>query len=259
MKSTITFALALFAISTLFYNCSPVPITRVNLAKDDVGYWQKGTAIGEKVADSILVEAVFSHVDDKYIYFDIGIENIGADRALIDPKKIKLVDPVNGGILKAIDPELMVLNMELRDSKRTANNKTLAIVAGAAIVAGTVAAVAATDGDAGSGGDSSEDDDDIYVDTYLFTDLTPGNMAPMNYQYFSQEPLLSTDIRTLPNPDRVEFWREFAFRKSTLFPKQRMRGLIVFMKSKFMKRSQLIIPSISKDLTFDFVHFEYKP
>ncbi len=259
MKSTITFALALFTISSMFYNCSPVPITRINLANEDVGYWQKGTAIGEKVADSIIVETVFSHADDRHVYFDISMENIGTKRADIDPKKFQLNDPINGGRLTAIDPESMILNLELKESKRTANNKTLAIVAGAAVVAGTVAAVATSDGDSGSSGGSEDDSGDVYVDTYLFTDLTPNNLAPMNYQYFSQEPLLSTNVRRLPSYKRIDFWKEFAFRKSTLFPKQRIRGLVVFMKSKFMKRSRLIIPSISKDLTFDFIHNEYKP
>lgn len=255
MKSHFTHCLLLLFITSLFYNCSPAPISRVNLAKEDVGYWQRGTAIGEKSADGLIVEAVYSHSDKKFDYFDISIENTNEERTLVDPKEFKLIDKYSAGELSAIDPELMILNLELKDSKRTANNKTLAIVAGAAIVAGTVAVVAA---DGGNGG-STENNDNYYVDNYIFTDLTPQNFPPMSYQYFSQEPLLSIDYRNLPDSKAVGFWKEFTFRKSTLFQNQRMRGLVAFVKNKNLKNSQLIIPTATKELTFDFIHEKHKP
>lgn len=258
MKLQLTTVLVFLITSTLFYNCSPVPISRVSLDKEDVGYWQRGTAIGEKISNDLVVEAVYSHSDKEFDYFDISIENIGDERALIEPTSFRLLDPISGGKFKALDPELMILNMELKNSKRKATNKTLAIVAGAAIVAGTVAAVAA-DGD-GTGGTSTEEDDDFYYgDTYIFTDLTSRNLPPMSYQYFAQEPLLSTDFRDLPDSKQVEFWKGFAFRKSTLFQNQRMRGLVAFLRDKNRTRSILKIPTEMEDLTFEFIHEKHKP
>lgn len=260
MKQNITIFLALIFISTLFYNCSPVPITRVSLDNNDVGYWQKGTAIGEKVSDDVIVEMAFSHSDDDFVYFDVAFENTGEERILINPKEIQLFDSINGSKFNAMDPELQILNQEIRDSKRTANNKTFALVAGAALVAGTVAAVATADDDSGSGSNTSEDgDDDYYVDAFVYTDFTTDNLPPMSYSYFSQDPLLSTNIRALPDNNDVIFWKEFAFRKSTLFPDQRIRGLVAFLKNKYTKRSKIIIPMPSQELTFDFNHYEIKP
>lgn len=257
MKFTSNSVFILLIISSFFYSCSPVPISRVSIDKNDVGYWQNGIAIGEKEADGLIVEAVYSHSDKKFDYFDVAIENTNEERVLIDPKYFLLIDPSSGGKLKAVDPELMILNRELKDSKRKAQNQTLAIVAGAAIVAGTVAAVAA---DYESSAPQSNDDDDFYfIDSYVFTDFTPGNLPPMNYQYFSQEPLLSTDVNTIPQSKNVEFWKAFTFRKSTLFSNQRIRGLVAFVKNKNLRVSQLIIPTDSRELTFDFVHEKYKP
>ena len=260
MKQNITYYLAFLITVSTFYNCSPASISRVSIDKEDVGYWQQGTAIGEKEADDLIVEAVYSHSDKKFDYFDIAIENIGDDRALVDPKTFRLLDPVSGGSFKGVDPELMILNLEMKNSKRTANNKTIAIVAGAAVIAGTVAAIAASDGDGGSGGSSEGGDEYNYYDTYVYTDLTPrGNQAPMNYQYFSQEALLSSDTRTLPDAKNVEFWKGFAFRKSTIFQNQRMRGLVAFLKDKNRTRSTLVIPTSTQDLSFEFIHEEHKP
>ena len=258
MKQHFTILLALLIISTFFYNCSPVPITRVSLDDTDVGYWQKGTAIGEKISDDVIVEAVFSHSDKDLVYFDVAFENKSDERILISPEDILLLDPINGGRFRAKDPELMILNLEMKESRRTANNKTFALVAGAAVVAGTVAAVAASDGDS-SLADSTSDDVDCYVDTYVFADFTPDNLPPMSYSYFSQEPLLSSDIRTLPHSKDVNFWKEFTFRKSTLFPDQRVRGLVAFAKNKYLRKSQLIISMPADELTFDFNHYEIKP
>ncbi len=258
MKLDFTTILAFLITSTLFYNCSPVPISRVSLDKEDVGYWQRGTAIGEKVADDLIVEAVYSHSDKRFDYFDVSIENIGEERALIEPTSFRLLDPISGGKFKGVDPELMILNLELKDSKRRATNKTLAIVAGAAIVAGTVAAVAA---DAGGGSSTADAEDEYfyYGDTYIYTDLTSRNLPPMSYQYFGQEPLLSTDYRDLPDSKQIEFWKGFTFRKSTLFQNQRMRGLVAFMKDKNRTRSTLKIPTSTEDLTFEFIHEKHKP
>ena len=260
MKKNFTYCLFFLITVSTFYNCSPVSISRVSIQKEDVGYWQKGKAIGEKVSEDLIVEAVYSHSDKKFDYFDIAIENIGEERALIDPKTFRLVDPTSGGILRGVDPELMILNLEMKDSKRQANNKTLAVVAGAAVIAGTVAVIAATD-DAGGAGNSSDGGDDYhFYDTYVYTDLTPqGNVVPMNYQYFSQEPLLSSDTRTLPDAKKVEFWKGYTFRKSTLFQNQRMRGLVGFLRDKNRSRSTLIIPTSSQEVSFDFIHEEHRP
>lgn len=259
MRLSYTTFLAFLISSTLFYNCSPVPISRVSLDKQDVGYWHQGKAIGEKEADKLIVEAVYSHSDDDFEYFDVAIENLGEERVLIEPKSFQLLDPTSGGILKGVDPELMILQLELKQSKRQATNKTLAVVAGAAIVAGTVAAIAA-DGDGGSSTTEEADDEYFYYgDTYIFTDLTPDNYPPMSYQYFSQEPLLSTDYRALPDANFVEFWKGYTFRKTTLFQNQRMRGLVAFLKNNNKKRSVLTIPTETKDVTFEFIHEEFKP
>ena len=258
MKLNIATVLAILMSIILLYNCSPVPISRVSLDKEDIGYWQRGTAIGEKIGDDLIVEVAYSHSDKKFDYFDVAIENTGEERALIDPKMFRLLDPVSGGRFKGADPELMILNLEMKNSKRTANNKTIAVVAGAAIVAGTVAAIASDSG--GSSADNENDDAYFYYgDTYLFTDLTPRNLPPMNYQYFGQEPLLSTNIRDLPDSEKVDFWKGFTFRKSTLFQNQRMRGLVAFMKEKNRTRSILKISTGTEELTFKFVYEKHKP
>ncbi|MFT4534587.1 MAG: hypothetical protein ACJA1A_002353 [Saprospiraceae bacterium] len=258
MKLNYTIILSFLISTILFYNCAPVPIARVSLDKEDVGYWQRGTAIGEKIGDDLIVEAVYSHSDKKFDYFDIAIENTGEERVLIDPKTFRLLDPVSGGKFKGVDPELMILNLEMKDSKRKANNKTLAIVAGAAIIAGTAAAIAA-DGGGSSSGTETDDEYFYYGDTYLFTDLTSRNLPPMSYQYFGQEPLLSTNYQHLPDSKQVDFWKGYTFRKSTLFQNQRMRGLVAFMKDKNRTSSILVIPTETEEFTFGFVHEKHKP
>ena len=258
MKLNITIVLAFLICITLLYNCSPVPISRVSLDKEDVGYWQRGTAIGEKVGDYLIVEVGYSHSDKRFDYFDVAIENTGEERTLIDPKSFRLINPVSGGQFKGVDPELMILNLEMKDSKRKANNKTLAIVAGAAIIAGTAAAIA-SDGGGSSSVNETDDEYFYYGDTYLFTDLTSRNLPPMSYQYFGQEPLLSTNIKDFPDSKQADFWKGFTFRKSTLFQNQRMRGLVAFMKEKNRIRSILMIPTGTEELTFEFVHENHKP
>lgn len=248
-------SVCLFFISILFIQCSPIPVEKVYLQEADIGYWQKGQGIGEKKLDDVVVEAVYSHSDKEYTYFDVAFENVGTNRITLNPRDFRLHD-ANGGIQqRAIDPELMILSMEVNQSKKEANNKTLALVAGTVIVAGTVAAIATSDGSSTDSGDDV--DEDCIDDNYVFVNHSPRFGAPVEYLYFSQEPILSTNHNLLPRNDALIFWQEYTIRRSTVFPDQRIRGLVAFRKLKNIDKSRLIIPIGENEVSFDFVHRTY--
>jgi len=260
MKTMIYYcAIVLVALGTL-QSCAPKPITEVALHQEDVGYWHRGTAIGDKSADDVALEVVFSHQDKKYIYFDVAVYNEGDKEYLIDPSTMRLNDLEHGGIAKAVDPELMIIAREMKVSRRRANIKTAAIVGTIAVAAGTVAAVASSNG----GGSSSDDDcDDDNDDTYYSNNYFIANNVPTGPGYmrtsFYDEPLLSSPSYTLPRPGNPEFWRSYALRKTTLQKGERMRGLVAFIYNENRRVYELVAPINGQNLTYKFTQTEHKP
>jgi len=222
----------------LFKSCSPKPITRVFVEKEDVVHWDRGIGIGQIEEDGLAVDVAFSHVDGDYIFFDFAFQNDGEEPYHVDVTEVKMFDMVRQGTRKAIDPELIILDKEIRNSKREANNKTLAIVAGAAIVAGTVAAVASADG----GGSPSSEDNIDDVDNIYFTSINSDNVH-INDQYvdFSQLKILS-GLPRYTNANRISFWIDYSIRKTTLYKGEYLRGLVGFLFDDKSEKLELKIP-----------------
>jgi|GEM_PF-3039149 len=259
MKTLTYYTVIILVALGTFQSCAPKPITEVSMHKDDIGYWHRGTAIGEKTADDITLEAVYSHQDKKYIYFDIAVYNEGEEEYLIDPTIISLHDIEHLGTNKAVDPELMIIGRELKASRRRANIKTASIVGAVAITAGTIAAASS----GGSESTSSDDDCDESDDTYLATNYFLSNNVPTGPGYmvtsFYDEPLLSTPTNRLPKPGNPEFWRSYALRKTTLQKGERMRGLVAFMYNNERKVYKLVAPINGQELSYKFTQIEHQP
>jgi len=54
MKTLTYYTVIILVALGTFQSCAPKPITEVSMHKDDIGYWHRGTAIGEKTQTSRL-------------------------------------------------------------------------------------------------------------------------------------------------------------------------------------------------------------
>ncbi len=251
IRYLLLFPLPLLLLSSCF---SPKPIARLEPVDKDAPSirWFYGNAYVGQTLNAVRVETAFLDADRDYLIFDVEVTNDLADQAvLIDPKHIKLEGP-NGNNVRAVNPEVHRLTMDMDASRREANEKNALVATGVVILAGTIAAIASdSDGD----GDSFEVDDvNIAVDlSPLAINAILAATSPVSASYYLPGP-----EELPPTTDRL-FWLDHALRRTHVQPGERVYGKVVFPRVDEWRNAELVVPLEERIYRFAFRQRLFKP
>ncbi len=229
----------------VFSSCfTPKSVVRVNPEKEENVRWNYGQAFARKRLGDLGVEAAFSSYDKNYLIFEVEVLNYGEGEVLVSPEHLFL--EADGRQIRAIDPERQLLSMEIEDSRRDASRKNLAVAIGTAAVVGAVAAIASDDGDDDDNGNDVVDNVDVAV-TSLYVGAT---VAPA---------VADAPLPPPPGPASPWFWSDYALRKTTLGPNQKVSGKVMFPRNDELARMILVAPIQEEIFRLKFQQVIYKP
>lgn len=260
-KSTRSFPLLLMGAclcSTLFLtSCfTPKPVVRVEPVDEDVR-WQYGQAFARQQADGLEVQAAYNGNNREYLFFDVEVTNFGEEEVLVDPKKFYL--EVKGMKMRAADPEVILLGLDMDASRQEANSKNAAVAIGVAAVAATAAIIATSDGDGNSNSSNnnavSNSFDGGYNNLDLAVDLV--SIVPSLIIDLSS-PRMVQELPPVDPQDR-NFWTDFTLRKTTLRKGERVSGKVLFRTLDLDDRFQMILPMESTTFRMQFKQLLFQP
>jgi hypothetical protein len=210
--------LALLAALVLLPACTPSPVYRLSADDADVSYWDAGRAYLYAESDSVAVEVSYEVTTEQGHVFDVGFANRGAHAIVVDPAQIwaQMLDRSEVEMdepLAALDPEAIVLDLDLEASRRDASNRTAMLVegigAGVSLAAATVEIAAADE---------------------------PGEAADASLRYAVDETARVARIHVEQVDHALDqeaiagdrnWWANAALRRSTLLPGQAVRGWVL--------------------------------
>ncbi len=247
--STLLFAILCYLLCFSSACVVPQKVIRMEPDTQENVFWYQGQAIAEKKQDQIVTRAAFSHANREYLIFDVEIFNEQERSILVTPEVMTLASET-GAKRRAIDPEHMLLSMEVQQSRQEANAANAAIAGGIILVGAAVAVAVSDDGDNGSTeswtGDVVDDYDavDVVVDAVL-----PAVALTLD---FHQDPILSSPVSSLPLTNEALFWQETVLRRTTLRPGEHIRGLVAFPRFDEVRELIISIPVEQEEFIFRF-------
>ncbi|MGH1436282.1 MAG: hypothetical protein ACRBG0_17680 [Lewinella sp.] len=245
--------LLLMGMSLLFTGCfTPQKVIRIAPEAQENVFWFQGQPIAEKKQDSVIVRAAFSHTDRKYLLFDIEVINEKDFPILVSPEVLSL-KTTNGYQMSALDPEDVILSMEMRASQKEANAKNAAVAGGIVLVG---AAVVAATSDNDSGSDNYYDNDALDALEFAVDVAVPTIAWGLS---FHQDPILTEYPEALPSSEQLLFWQEIVLRRTTLRPGESIRGLVAFPRFDNTQSLKLTIPLENDSFEFLFTQKLYQP
>lgn len=233
-----------------FNGCfSPRAVVRVEPDETEAIFWSHGQAIAEQKQEDIWCRAAFSHANQEYLVFDLEVINESEQDVLVTPEQLFLATPTNFQ-LPALDPERILLAMEVDASRQEANAKNAAVATGVVLVGAAVAAALSDNDNDGDNDTSSEEYYDDEVDAGLVVDAA----IPALYLAtgFANEPPLSAPVDALPGTADPLFWSDFTLRRTTLRPNERIRGLVAFPRYDDTESFFLHVPIAEQNFRFYF-------
>ena len=233
MKSTIQFA-AIFWLMAAMTSCfSPRAVVRMEAEGDNIK-WNYGRQVVYQKIGGTEARISFEDFSKENLIFNVEFVHRGEGDILIDPAKFYLTGADEAVEYPAIDPEKKLLDLRVKDSRNEARAKNLAVAAGAVAVA------------AGGGGatpDHEHKKDDHHQHQ------SGGKSG--NVKYFCGAPVPFNPMQMTQH----EFWRDVAFRKTTLESGYKVEGKVVFPRSDFFKTFIVAMPV--EDKTFKVVFNQY--
>ncbi|NRB47134.1 MAG: hypothetical protein HRU41_05635 [Saprospiraceae bacterium] len=261
-KSTRSFPVLLmgaFLCSTLFLSScfTPKPVVRVEPMEEDVR-WQYGQAFARQQSNDLEVQAAYNGNNREYLFFDVEVTNFGEEEVLVDPKQFYL--EVKGMKMRAADPEVMLLGLDMDASRREANSKNAAVAIGVAAVAATAAIIATSDGNGNSNASNNNNAsgnsfDGGYNNLDLAVDLV--SIVP-NLMIDLSAPRAVEEFPPV-NPQDRNFWTDFTLRKTTLRQGERVSGKVLFRTLDLDDRFQMVLPVESSTFRMQFKRLLFQP
>ena len=180
--------------------------------------WEDKKLVSAISEDSIVVEVVFQQSTDKYLIFDIWVLNFSEEPCIITPERFSYealqgdTATAIGGKRFAVNPELMILNLDKEESRveaRKKNNSVGGLILGATVLGVTGLLMT---------------NDPAYAVDFLAYDGT----SLLQENQFSRE-----DIKFQMGSVQEEkwYWEKNTIRKTTLAPNYEMSGSVFFPKS----------------------------
>lgn len=235
---------------------TPKPVVRVEPVDEDVR-WQYGQAFARQQSNGLEVQAAYNGNNREYLFFDVEVTNFGEEEVLIDPKQFYL--EVKGMKMRAADPEVMLLGLDMEASRQEANSKNAAVAIGVAAVAATAAIIATSDGDGNSNASNNNASSNSFDGGYNNLDLA--------VDLVSIVPSLIIDlsaprmVEELPpaDPEDRNFWTDFTLRKTTLRKGERVSGKVLFRTLDLADRFQMVLPMESTTFRMQFKRLLFQP
>ncbi|HKK81509.1 MAG TPA: hypothetical protein VJ909_04630 [Prolixibacteraceae bacterium] len=235
------------SILAILASCAtPLNVIRMNPVSDDVT-WNYGQAYASDTVSGVIVEAAFDNATRDYNIFDVCVVNKSDMEYLVDPSVFYFeeitTDTIDEKLIKAIDPEYMLLSMDKEASKIEADSKNAAIGAGIATGALLVAsvAVAVADDEPHHHYDSSND---VYITTPLIFDGGDG----------SDETYEPTGVE-----QERERWASTTIRKTTLKPGFKIEGKMFFPRFEKSGTYLFKVPVDNIEASIPFMQIIYDP
>lgn len=235
---------------------TPKPVVRVEPIDEDVR-WQYGQAFARQQAGELEVQAAYNGNNREYLFFDVEITNYGEEEVLVDPKQFYL--EVKGMKMRAADPEVILLGLDMEASRQEASSKNAAIAIGVATVAATAAIIATSDGNGNSNSSnnnvSANNFDGGYNNLDLAVDLV--SIVP-NLIIDLSSPRVVEELPAADPQDR-NFWTDFTLRKTTLRKGERVSGKVLFRTLDLDDRFQMVLPVESSIFRMQFKRLLFQP
>ena len=233
----------------------PQKVIRMEPDTQENVFWYQGQAIAEKKQDSIISRAAFSHANREYLIFDLEIFNEQSRPILVSPEVMTLASET-GAPRRAIDPEQMLLSLEVQESRREADAANAAI-AGGVILVGAAVAVAVSDANDDSDGDGWTNDVDDFTAVDVVTEaVLPAAVIALD---FHQDRILSSPVSSLPATDEILFWQDVVLRRTTLRPGEHIRGLVAFPRFDEVRELILTVPIEREQFVYRFTQRVFQP
>lgn len=231
MRRSRLFLFACLSALSLSSCFSPRSIVTVEADAEENMTWNYGHQVVNVQADSVEVQVYFDEYTKDFLIFDVEITNWRNEPVLISPEEIYLETGTGIGLF-ALDPEQQIFEGKVKASRREAGNKNAAVALGVATVAAVVAVAATTDSD----NDGYDGGGFVYVST--------GVVPPPPLAY-------------LP-PDHI-FWEDFSLRKTTLQPRYRANGKVVFRRLDNQLGYSMVVPVGGTELRAGFKQRVFQP
>lgn len=248
-----------FILGIIFLSSCVVPqkVIRVQPDNNENVFWHQGQAIAEKKQDNIVVRSAFSHANREYLIFDIEVFNERTEPILVTPEVMSLAGDT-GPARRALDPEKILLSMEIEDSRQRANATNAAIVGGVVLVGAAIAVAVSDNDDCVDNSDTGSDwDGDDYGTAEVISDAVIP--AVSLWLDFHQDPILSVPPSDLPATNEVFFWEETTLRRTTLRPGEHIRGLVAFPRLDETQTLNLEVPVETEEFLFLFTQKVFQP
>ncbi|MCF8362973.1 MAG: hypothetical protein K9G70_10165 [Prolixibacteraceae bacterium] len=213
---------------------------------DDV-IWNYGQAYASDTVSGVIVEAAFDNATRDYNIFDVCVVNKSDMDYLVDPSIFYFeeitTDTINKKLIKAIDPEYMLLKMDKEASKSEADSKNAAIGAGVAAGALLVASVAVAVAD-DEPHHHYRSGNDVFVTTPLIFD------GGADYEETYETPGVE---------QKRELWASSTIRKTTLKPGFKIEGKMFFPRFEKSGAYLFKVPVDNKVASIPFMQIIYDP
>lgn len=241
MRSAPLFILiALFSGLTLTACFTPQKVITMESAEQESTKWNYGREVVIAKQGDLEARIYFDDFTKNDLIFDIEVVNLGEEDLLLDPAEIYLTPDI-GNNRWSFDPEKEIFGEQVELSKRDARSKNTALAVGVATVAAVVAVAATADGDGGDDNDFNDNDGFFDGNTYVYVNNT---VPPPPMQYF---------------PPNINFWKDYALRKTTLDKGYKVRGKVVFPRIDQARDYTLSIPIGDKVLQAAFHQRVFQP
>ncbi len=223
-------ALFVFSLTACF---APQKVIKMESAESQTIKWNYGREVVLIKKGDLEARIFFDEYTKKDLIFDVEVVNLGETEVLLQPENIFFLSD-SGEKGWAYDPEQEIFGEQMAASRRDAGAKNAAVLVGVAAVA-TIVAVAAT---------SDDDDDndlDLGGDTFVYVNTT---VPPVPLEY---------------RPPNINFWKDYALRKTTLEKGYKVGGKVVFPRADMVRSFTIVVPVGGVELKASFHQRLFQP
>ena len=249
--------IAMLSLSSCF---SPKPVIRLK-ADEPKTTWDKGKEYISYKKGEYEVHTAYHGVDDKNIIFDIEIVNNNGEEFLVAPENIKLFKGqwdnttqsiiYNSNAIRALDPEMELLRIDLENSKAEAASKNAGVAAVAIFAAAIPLAIVAAKSDAEN---SKSNDNNEITNTDL---VGAGVDIALTANAVNQE---TQEFKIQSMNDSKYNWETASLRKTTLSPGYSIRGLVYFpIPDMSFRKIRIDIPVPIGNISVKYDYLLYFP
>jgi hypothetical protein len=250
MRKLTTIILIAVTCSLGLQSCySPKPVIKLEPIQENTK-WLQGKAFARDSLYGVAVSTAFNRYLRPHAIFEVEVINNSTLPLTVDPARMffKALDANQNELPEALtsyalDPEVQILNLDKQVARLEASSKNAAIVGFVAAGVGVVAAVS-----------SVTTDDPDKSDRRAIgaaTALIASDVATA----VSEEDEYSAGLAE----DERYIWENTTLRKTTLEPRQAIKGRVYFLGNEDAKYIQLHFPIDDKFITFTYKQRKFLP